>query len=311
MARAAVIADNPDLAGNDFRELTQRQQSEIDTDPRVSGPKQAQLEARAARGDVLALNQLQDAAERQEAEFGAGGARSIDTQLATKSISGGDARAAYDALEQQLALQSRGRYNTGEAQKRIESIPEQDRTPNEQARDDYFKNVVETSLVGQGQLDFKRYQANLVEWQKRWPDLSKGDVSPSRHLSPKHEELQRDRQTLRPYFENEEALWERIAPTLPPSLVGNARDLDEFREILIKRATDKGATRNKAELDAEKLWSVSLTNGLSLADMEQTWRAAFLGQHQNLVPLLLKWNYNGWRQPPKYLIEMIEKAGTQ
>ena len=232
-------------------------------------------------------------------------AQAVDQQLQSGTISGAGARQTYDSLAEGLALANEARRQLPE----IQALFAQGKklTPEQQAQRDYFAIFDQPGIKRvDGSLNFDAYEKALADWQAAYPLFSKSDVSPANPLSPGHADLMRDRLALRPYWDNEDAMWGRIEGRLPPGLAGGATSLDEFREVLIQRAVAGGQSRNQAELNVQEFWSTPI-NGVSLAEMERIGRAAFLAEHREFVPLLLKWNYNGWRKPPQYLADEINR----
>lgn len=302
MIQDAVASEK--FGGLPYAELTKAQRNTVNLDERVGGSQVAALEARAARGDILAINQLQDRAERFNAEFGAGGARSIDIQLATGSMTGPEARAIYDQLEESLAIKSQGRYSLDMAQDRIKEIPQEELSIPDRARQDYFDTVLGPSSTQTG-MDFNRYQFALDEWQTRWPQYSKEDVAPSKSLSPTHAELQQARRDLRPYFDASDKAYEvaKIIASASPEgsperLVLKFNNGNELRDAI---GDALGTTVNLTQRDAVVASVVDDLIGLS--SMEQAARAEFIANNPRLIFALEKW-YGA----PGYLWEAAEEA---
>ena len=310
MAAESGLKDKNGKPIENWREATPAQKKEIESRPQnqalIEELKRRGEEA-AQAGSTYAQYKIIDEEERASAVRRA---QAVEREMASGGMSGGDARRSFDAIEEELALAAEARRKTPEMDSILKELAKRDNLSGaEKATQDYFAMFDDPAIrTATGAFNFDRYKELLTQWETDHPGYTKEDVSPGKPLTAKHEELEKDRKTLEPYWENERQVWERIAPTLPPGLKADeAKSMDDLKKLLIQRAVSNGSSANKAQEAVDELWAQPLQNGLSLAEMERISRSVYLAQHQELVPLLLKWNYHGWTSPPKYLVEEIEK----
>lgn len=269
-----------------YRAATEAQQRQIDADAEVAPYVQKATEESAERGSVLSQNKLANAEDRQRAEFGEDGARSIDAKLASREIKGEEARLSFDALEEKLAIAAATRAASPEAQKEILELERNRKnlTEAEQAQLDYYAIFDKQGVKnGQGDLNFDAYQRELANWQAQWPQFTKEDVSPTRALSPVHAELKQDRQALRPYWKIEDDVWQE-AKKSDPSIQKYA----SVRDYINAERMAFEAQGLPPEV-AEKVATAQATYYTTQAKVDQM---LFLLDNPELIEKLDRWGYN-------------------
>lgn len=271
--------------GKPYRELFQNQRNEVDTDERVAGKVQ---KAKESNEGPIAQEQLQAAKDREGAQAMA---RTIDTKRAAHDITPEDARKAYDAEVQRLADAAAARRASPEYKAAIEEMNKSGRklTYAEQAQEDYYSIFDRPGVKNRdGSLNFEAYDRELAAWEKKYPDVSKEQVSPGRPLSRGHAELMEARATLREYFDVRDEAWRQLSKG--NTELSRYANLDDYRTSLVlelQRPPNQGGgglSNAEAERLADKMVQKYSESASRLA-------LNYLKAHPDLVPILDQWGY--------------------
>ena len=287
LARNSGMVDKGGRPLESWNQATPAQQQELLQRPENQGLVK-ELEQRlgelAETGDVYARNSLINQQERQEQERVA--TEYIDTRLAAGELTGYEARKAYDEAVKELSIARQAREKLLPERKETTATTEADR-----AERDYYaifdKEGIENA---DGTLNYRAYDKALQEWQAKYPDYSKSDVSPAKPLSPGHAELIAGREEARPYFELQDKAFEK-AKKEQPELYGDFESVEDFKAAEKAIWLKQGMTPEQADRIAQTMIDATLVDAKidSIFYLfENPAQAAFLVKYGYYVPSAIK-----------------------
>ena len=293
------------LGAASWDELTAKQQQEaLKANPALAEATEQARKTSAERGSAIAQTQIIDQKERATAEQAA---QAVDAQIASKALSGPDARAQFDTLSENLALRAEQRREAPEYQAIVSKLDKgEELTDAEQAQFDYFaifdKPGVKTAT---GDLDFDAFDREMTAWESAHPGFSKEDVSPSKPLSPAHAELQQARRDLEPYWDAPDQafglakkLAAKTAEGSPQRLLLQFETLGQFRDAITQTLRKAGVP--ETQIDSKRQ---TIEDSVGLGKLIEAARKVVIAQNPALILPLEKW-YGA----PKYLREVAAGA---
>ena len=228
-------------------------------------------------------------------------ASEIDRQLAAGEITGAEARAAYQALREELVRRDMQNRESPEVQKQLAEIEkavaekgEQSLSPAEKAQRDYYAML--DAANASGTFDFDLYNQKLDEWVAQYGD-QRDLISASRApLSPGEAELKELRTQLDSvgWFDSYDRGYQSILRNNPQvaAKFGQYQDYDSFEAGMKQRITDSLRRQYGTQyIDQDKVNDIffDILVGEGIMQAVNVVEAVILYRNPSLMQPIQKW----------------------
>jgi len=228
-------------------------------------------------------------------------ASEIDRQLAAGEITGAEARAAYQALREELVRRDMQNRESPEVQQQLAEIEkavaekgEQSLSPAEKAQRDYYAMLDAANTSGT--FDFDLYNQKLDEWVAQYGD-QRDLISASRApLSPGEAELKELRTQLDSvgWFDSYDRGYQSILRNNPQvaAKFGQYQDYDSFEAGMKQRITDSLRRQYGTQyIDQDKVNDIffDIMVGEGIMQAVNVVEAVILYRNPNLMQPIQKW----------------------